>query len=125
MQGWGRVGLVDGTGGAHLLRIRNPRALWRLLAEQPRLDSAAATALGLAEDAGEQSATEAGLLLLGQLATLPKLAMATYVTQQRAAFKQGLEDHFRVVADTQAQLLGSPEFRQRVTTVVRPKGKEQ
>jgi len=36
-QGWGRVGLVPGTGGELLLRRLAPSALWALLEDQPRL----------------------------------------------------------------------------------------
>lgn len=123
MQGWGRLGLVDGTGGSLLLRSRNPRVLWRLLAEQPKIDGPMGQELGIAEDAGDRSAREAALERQGRLSHLSREALAAYVEVQRHPVRAELDGHLARSARVQAELLTSAEFlaaAERVLTTAHP-----
>ena len=71
MQGWGRIGLVPGTGGELLLRRLNPAILWKLLERQPRIDGPLCAKWGIGEPVTEGSARDAAIArataLAGQL----------------------------------------------------------
>jgi enoyl-CoA hydratase/carnithine racemase len=58
MQGWGRMGLIAGTGGDLMLRLRNSHILWRLLADQPRLGGHEVELWGIGESSGSGPALE-------------------------------------------------------------------
>jgi enoyl-CoA hydratase/carnithine racemase len=113
-QGWGRVGLIPGTGGELLLRRRAPNVLWRLLDQQPRLDASAAESLGIAEAAAAGStARDAALGRLHQLAKLPRATVEGYVTLNRLSGLDDYKTHLARCLEIQIGLLADPEFRKR------------
>ena len=70
-QGWGKLGLIGGTGGELLLRTRAPGALWALLEDQPRLDGDAMEEhLGLGEAVHEGNACDRSVQRVGALAAI-------------------------------------------------------
>src|SRR5262249_10430058 len=92
-QGWGRVGLVPGTGGELLLRMRAPGALWALLEEQPRLDAAKLAALALAEPVDAGTARQRAIARVERLSVMSRDALEAYVTLHRAQLRELLEPH--------------------------------
>ncbi len=120
MQGWGRVGLIPGTGGELLLHERNPAILWHLLTEQPQIDAALAERWGLGEGSGNHdTALAAALDRIGRLASMPKPALATYVALFRSHLKSQLDDHLARCARAQVALLTDARFANRVVGVIR------
>ena len=119
MQGWGRVGLIPGTGGDLMLRLRNPSVLWRLLADQPRVGGDDAERWCLGEAARTASALSVAGESMGRLATLPRPALEAYVSFQRADLRARLDEHLARCAEVQADLLGSTEFAARAQGVMR------
>lgn len=112
MQGWGRAGLIPGTGGVILTGRRRPGLLWRLLADQPRLDGPACEAIGLAEEApgGALAAAEARA---EALAPLPDDVLAGYVALDRPE-RWPSDEHLDRCADLQGGFLASERFREGV-----------
>jgi enoyl-CoA hydratase/carnithine racemase len=117
-QGWGRVGLVPGTGGELLLRMRAPSALWSLLEEQPRLDAAALTALGLAEPVDEGTARARAVARVERLSPMSREALEAYVVLYRAELRGLIEPHLERAVERQLSLLASPDFAARVAKVL-------
>lgn len=116
-QGWARAGLIAGTGGIGLLHRVAPGLLWRLVAEQPRLDAASCAALGLGEDAGQRSALEAALSRVEALARVPRDVLGHYAALERAA-SWPVDDTFRESARVQSGLIGSERFRETAQRVL-------
>ncbi|HXY91596.1 MAG TPA: enoyl-CoA hydratase/isomerase family protein, partial [Acidimicrobiia bacterium] len=117
-QGWGRVGLVPGTGGELLLRLRAPGALWPLLEEQPRLDAAALAAMGLAEPVTEGTARGRAIARVERLSTMSREALEAYVALHRAELRVLLPSHLERAVERQLALLASPDFAARVAKVL-------
>jgi 2-(1,2-epoxy-1,2-dihydrophenyl)acetyl-CoA isomerase len=113
-QGWGRVGLVPGTGGELLLRHRAPNLLWSLLESQPRLDAEALAGLTLAEPAWEGSARDRAIERVERLSAMSRQALEAYVVLHRADLRAQLDAHLAVAVEHQISLLGSPDFADRV-----------
>jgi enoyl-CoA hydratase/carnithine racemase len=112
MQGWGRVGLIGGTGGCLMLRLLNPSILWKLLAEQPRIDGI------LGEAVTEGTARDAAIRRISALARLPRLALTNYVSFHREPLREQLEAHLAKAAEIQVELLGDPAFGDKVAALV-------
>ncbi|MCU1496475.1 MAG: Enoyl-CoA hydratase / carnithine racemase [Acidimicrobiales bacterium] len=119
LQGWGRLGLLPGTGGELLLRRLNPSLLWRLLAEQPRIGPEEAERLGLGTAVAGRSALEAAVARARQLALLPRATLSVYVELSRASLRQELPDHLARCAALQGSLLGDPELVARAAALRR------
>lgn len=120
MQGWGRVGLVPGTGGELLLRLRAPNTLWRLLETQGRIDSVLAERLNLAEACGDAaSARERAIARANALAPMSRLALTGYVSLHRETIRSQMGPHLQQAVDLQLRLLASPEFKQRVAAAMK------
>jgi 2-(1,2-epoxy-1,2-dihydrophenyl)acetyl-CoA isomerase len=119
MQGWGRVGLIPGTGGELLLRERNGSILWRLLEEQRPIDGAQAERWGLGESVDEDAVT-AAVRRIEALAKMPRAALSTYVSMFRSGLKARLDEHLAMCARAQVALLTSEAFAVRVAEVIAP-----
>jgi enoyl-CoA hydratase/carnithine racemase len=117
-QGWGRVGLVPGTGGELLLRMRAPGVLWLLLEEQPRLDAAALAALGLAETVDDGTARQRAVVRVERLSAMSREALEGYVALYRAELRGLIESHLEHAVERQLSLLASPDFAARVAKVL-------
>lgn len=115
-QGWAAAGLIPGTGGASMLGRLNPTVLWRLLADQPRLDAAACVRDGLAE-AGLPTALAAADRRAHNLAALGRATVSGYVALSRSS-RTPDDDHFRTAARIQADLLCSAAFRLRAAALL-------
>lgn len=123
MQGWGRVGLIGGTGGCLILRLLNPSILWKLLEEQPRIDGILAERWGLGEAVTEGTARDAAVHRISALARLPRRALASYVSFHREPLRERLDSHLSQAAEIQAELLADPGFADRAAAVVGAKRK--
>jgi enoyl-CoA hydratase/carnithine racemase len=121
-QGWARIGLIPGTGGELLLRLRAPGALWRLIPGQPKVDAAAAEQLGLAETAGPEfaDARSAALARVHMLGDIGRAVLEGYVRLHRADLRARLGDHLAECLAIQVDLLSDPEFPGRAASAVRP-----
>jgi enoyl-CoA hydratase/carnithine racemase len=118
-QGWGRVGLVPGTGGELLLRRHAPGALWAFLEDQPRLTGKDMEKLGLGEAVDDQLARTRALQRVETLAEMSRDAIEAYVALARADLRARLDDHLALAVDHQVRLLASPGFRDRVNRTLR------
>jgi len=119
MQGWGRVGLVPGTGGVLLLqRALAPHRLWSLLEDQVRIDAAAAEHLCIAETSGDKPALERALERIEKLAPMSREALEAYVELSRAPLRRELEAHLAMAVERQLKLLVSPDFKRRAAAVL-------
>jgi enoyl-CoA hydratase/carnithine racemase len=119
MQGWGRIGLIPGTGGDLLLRARAPHLLWRLLEHQPRIDGPQAEQWQLGEAVGSGTARDAALQRIQRLGQqLSREALTGYVTLSRSEIKARLTEHLPTCAAVQARLLGRDELTARVHGVL-------
>lgn len=111
-QGWARMGLIPGTGGAGLLQAKAPGLLWRLLGEpNGRLRPADAEAAGLGTRV--EVAYEAALEYVEQLALCGQDALRGYVELSRKHLPD--DAHLRACARIQAQRLTSQDFADRVS----------
>jgi enoyl-CoA hydratase/carnithine racemase len=121
-QGWAGIGLIPGTGGELLLRLRAPSALWRLIPGQPKVDGAAAEQLGLAEAASAEFADARGAAVarVHLLGGISRAALEGYVRLHRADLRARLGDHLAECLATQVALLSDPEFPGRAASAVRP-----
>jgi len=113
-QGWGRLGFVPGTGGSLFLMRKAPGSLWRLVAEQPKLDGPALAALGLAEVVDSGSALERAVARVKVLAEMSPLAVRGYVALTRAELRAQLDAHLQMAVDFQKHLLSSPGLAERI-----------
>jgi enoyl-CoA hydratase len=109
LQGWGRAGLVAGTGGVEFLQHLRPGLIWRLIADQPKMDAAAASAAGLAE-VGEPNALEAALARANALSVLGRDLLADYVRLARP-ISWPSDSHMELCAELQGKRIGSAAFR--------------
>jgi enoyl-CoA hydratase/carnithine racemase len=107
-QGWAPAGLVPGVGGVGLLQRLNPTALWRLVADQERLDGRACAELQLAEAA--DNALDAALSRARKLAAFGRPLLEHYTNLSRSVAWPDAS-HFDLSADIQAGLIGSEPFR--------------
>ncbi|MBG6120083.1 MULTISPECIES: enoyl-CoA hydratase/isomerase family protein [unclassified Sphingobium] len=114
MQGWGRVGLIPGTGGEWLLRLTAPGLLWRLLEEQERIYGEAAARLGLGEVAGEEGARARALARIEKLSAMGRPALEGYAALYRGDLRAGIESHLTAAVDRQIALLQSARFGEKV-----------
>jgi enoyl-CoA hydratase len=108
-QGWARVGLIHGAGGSGFLTRRAPGSIWKLIAEQPRLDGPAAQELGIAE-AAAQGAVSAAMARIERLASLSRQALQAYTELERRE-RWPDEAYFERCSRLQAEFIGSDEFR--------------
>jgi len=124
-QGWAGIGLIPGTGGELLLRLRAPAALWQLIPGQPKVDGAAAERLGLGEAAGDEfaDARTAAVARVHKLAGTPRATIEGYVRLHRADLRARLGDHLAECLTMQVALLSDPEFRTRAADAVSPADK--
>jgi enoyl-CoA hydratase len=114
-QGWASAGLIAGAGGVALLERLNPSILWKLIAEQPKLDGGACERLGLGEVATE-SARQSALTRAAQLRSLPRDVLVAYVELARAAWPA--KERFEAAARYQAHFIHSPEFQRRAEIIL-------
>jgi enoyl-CoA hydratase/carnithine racemase len=114
MQGWGRLGLVAGSGGVLLLQVRAPGSLWRLLEGQPRVDGPTAERLGLAEAVPTGTARERAIARVNAYGEMPRATLEAYVALDRAELKRQLTEHLPKVLDLQLPLLQSQDFVNRL-----------
>ena len=115
-QGWGRAGLIAGTGGVSFLQTTAPGLVWRLLATQERLDAQTCAELGLAEVATLSGLTQA----LGRAQDLIAMGhdvLSAYVRLARPLTWPAPE-HFALAAETQARFIGSAQFRELAARVL-------
>lgn len=114
MQGWGRIGLIPGTGGVLLLSRLNPTLLWRLLATQERLDGPTAERYGLAQVVAEGTALEAALAQAHSPAKQPREVLELYVSLHRGALRSVILGRLDVCAREESRLLADPALAQRI-----------
>lgn len=120
MQGWGRVGLIPGTGGELMLRLRAPGALWRLLETQEKIDAASAERLGIGESSGETStARERAVQRITALASMSREALEGYVILHREELRARIQPHQEAAVALQVKLLASPAFKARVAAAMK------
>jgi enoyl-CoA hydratase/carnithine racemase len=112
-QGWARIGLIPGTGGELLLRMRAPGALWRLLDGQPKVGPDLAEQLGIGEATEGRSARDAALARVESYAAYSEAALAGYVRLNRAELRARLPAHQAECLAVQLELLADPAFRDR------------
>ena len=112
-QGWARIGLIPGTGGELLLRLRAPGALWRLLDGQPKVGAALAERLGIGEATNGMTAREAAIRRVGSYAAYPPATVAGYVRLNRAELRARLAEHQAECLEVQLELLSDPGFADR------------
>jgi 2-(1,2-epoxy-1,2-dihydrophenyl)acetyl-CoA isomerase len=113
-QGWGKMGLVAGTGGVLFLRRRSPSALWAMLETQDRMDGTRLAQLGLAETVEVGTARERAVARIEALAPMSRAALEGYVELDREGLRRDLDAHLAVAVAHQVPLLASPEFAARV-----------
>jgi enoyl-CoA hydratase/carnithine racemase len=110
-QGWGTAGLISATGGTWFVEKARRGMLWELLADQPKLDAAAAVERGLADDAGSaETALAAALDRAEKLAAVPRDVLSAYAALSRPAGWPA-DDYFETCADYQSRFIGSERFR--------------
>ena len=112
-QGWARIGLIPGTGGELLLRMRAPGALWRLLDGQPKVGPALAERLGIGEATEGTTAREAARRRVESYAAYTEAALAGYVRLNRAELRARLPEHQAECLEVQLGLLADPAFGDR------------
>jgi enoyl-CoA hydratase/carnithine racemase len=113
-QGWGRVGLLPGAGGALLLRRLHPTLLWRLLATQPRIAGADAERWGLGEAVDAGTALEVAVERAAALCRLSRDVLELYVSLHRTDLWRDLPAHLDVCAREQGRLLADPALAERI-----------
>ena len=112
-QGWARIGLIPGTGGELLLRMRAPGALWRLLDGQPKVGADMAERLGIGEATDGVTARDAALRRVESYAAYSPATISGYVRLNRAELRARLPEH-------QAECLATPAQAARRPGVPRP-----
>jgi 2-(1,2-epoxy-1,2-dihydrophenyl)acetyl-CoA isomerase len=117
-QGWARIGLIPGTGGELLLRMRAPGALWRLLDGQPKVGAGLAESLGIGEATDGLTARERALKRVESYAGYSPAALAGYVRLNRSEIRARLAEHQAECLSVQLDLLADPAFRDRARTAL-------
>jgi len=112
-QGWARIGLIPGTGGELLLRMRAPGALWRLLDGQPKAGAEMAERLGIGEATGGATARDAALRRVESYAAYSPATIAGYIRLNRSELRARLPEHQAECLAAQLELLADPAFRDR------------
>jgi enoyl-CoA hydratase/carnithine racemase len=117
--GWAELGVIPGTGGELLLRRLAPSLVWSLLGSGERITPERAETLGLAVSA------EAGGLVAAKdraaaISGLPKATLEGYVALHREELRAGLGRHLERCAEIQADLVATPEFRERAEALLAP-----
>jgi len=120
-QGWASVGLIHGTGGLGFLGGMSSAAVWKLIAEQRRLDGDMVSSLGLGEGV-EGSALEAAVELVERLASLPRHVLGAYVSLQRSV-RWPSEEFFESSVDNQARFICSEAFRRQASQILEARRK--
>lgn len=118
MQGWGRVGLIPGTGGEWLLRLRQPNLLWKLLEDQERIYAEEAARLGLAEVAGDDGALARALMRIEKLAPMGRGALEGYAALHRGDVRAAIDAHLEAACDHQIALLMSKQYDAKVNAAL-------
>ena len=114
LQGWGRIGVIPGTGGILLLRLRNETVMWTLLAEQTPIRGADAERWGIGEWSRYDSAVTAARARAQAIAEMPIEAIHAYVELSREHVRAQLPLHLVRSAALQAELLARPELADRI-----------
>jgi enoyl-CoA hydratase/carnithine racemase len=112
-QGWARIGLIPGTGGELLLRLRAPGTLWRLLDGQPKVGAALAEHLGIGEATDGLTARQAAIKRVESYAVYPQATVAGYIRLNRAELRARLAEHQAECLAAQLELLADPGFKDR------------
>jgi enoyl-CoA hydratase/carnithine racemase len=112
-QGWARIGLIPGTGGELLLRLRAPGALWRLLDGQPKVGAALAEHLGIGEATDGMTARQAAIKRVESYAVYPQATVSGYIRLNRAELRARLAEHQAECLAAQLELLADPSFKDR------------
>ncbi|GAA1022797.1 hypothetical protein Aple_086780 [Acrocarpospora pleiomorpha] len=115
-QGWARAGLIAAGAGSYFLSGINDMLAWQLMLDQRRLDGPECETLGVAAFAPD-GAYAAAHSVARQLAALPERTVAGYAALNRAR-RWPSDEYLTRCAQTQAQLLSSPEFRARVEEIL-------
>ncbi|WP_182379263.1 enoyl-CoA hydratase/isomerase family protein [Nocardioides sp. WS12] len=111
-QGWGGLGLLPGTGGELLLRLKAPNAMWQMLPGQRKVDGAVAERLGLGERA-EPTAVEVAVARGQALEPMPRNVVTHYARMGRTGVRSGLDEYLEKVLKIQLPLLTDPDFADR------------
>jgi enoyl-CoA hydratase/carnithine racemase len=115
-QGWALAGLVHGAGGSAFVQRAGSQTLWKLIAEQPRLDGKAAERLHLGE-AVDGKALDAAVDRFHQLAHLPRAVLEAYTSLSRDQ-RWPSDEFFGSCADFQAEFIASDDFRARAESIL-------
>ena len=115
-QGWGNAGLISATGSTWFLEHARRGRIWGLLADQPKLDSAACLALDLAEPSSS-NALESALARVESLATVPRDVLAAYAVLARRE-NWPSDEYLEACADFQSEFIGSERFRTMAAAVL-------
>jgi len=115
-QGWALAGLFHGAGGSAFVQRAAGQALWRLVAEQERLDGERAELLGIGERV-DGRALDAAAARLNELGKLPRDVLEAYTTLFRSE-RWPSDRFFGRCADFQAEFIGSERFRTRAESIL-------
>jgi enoyl-CoA hydratase len=115
-QGWASAGLIAGGGGVALLERLNPSILWKLVAEQPKLDGPESERLGLGESVAENAMASA-MDRAEHLRSIPHDVLLAYVDLSRAGWPA--KGRFEAAARYQAHFIHSPEFQRRAEIILK------
>jgi 2-(1,2-epoxy-1,2-dihydrophenyl)acetyl-CoA isomerase len=118
-QGWGRVGLVPGTGQELLLRRLAPTLLWDIL-DGRKVLADEANARGLAIHVSGSS-LDGAIEMARRLSRLPGNTLAAYCSLHRRELQDGLEAHMERALELQYALLTSEEFQHRALAALNRK----
>jgi enoyl-CoA hydratase/carnithine racemase len=114
MQGWGRIGVVPGTGGEYLLRLRAPSLLWRLLETQPRIYAVDAERWNIGESTNDDPARVRAVARINSYAQMSRDALVAYADLHRMDLRKGLDEHLEAAVNRQVKLLASPDLKGKV-----------
>jgi enoyl-CoA hydratase/carnithine racemase len=120
-QGWARIGLIPGTGGELLLRLRAPGALWQLLDGQPKVGADLAQSLAIGEGTGGATAREMAIRRIEAYASYSPAALAGYVRLSRSEIRAQLPAYQAECLAVQLDLLADPEFAARARAALAPR----
>lgn len=119
-QGWAGLGLIPGTGGELLMRLRSPSALWQLIPGQPKIDATRAASFGLGEPSGPDFTDARGTAVarVHQLGVNSRATLEGYVRLHRSGLRALLDDHLAECLAIQVSLLSDPEFGRRASAAI-------